>query len=108
MADFTLKAGDLEPAIGAQLLDANKLPIDLTGKTVAFRMRLKSGVAGVYKVSSSATITTAASGLVAYSWTGTDTDTAGLYVAEFIVTAAGRPMTVPNATYLTVQVLARL
>ena len=44
-------------------------------------------------------------GIVSYSWGATDTDTAGLYMAEWEVTfAGGIPMTFPRNGHLDVNV----
>lgn len=109
MADFTLKQGDLGPSLFAQLLEPDpdnpgqRRPINLTGRQVQFRMRLKGSV-GALKVDRAAVVTDAVNGRVRVDWAGADTDTVGLFVAELRV---GTPQqTVPNDTHLVVSVIA--
>lgn len=103
MADFVIKRNDLDPAIEAQLLNADGTPLDLTGRTVKFIMRLRSGSSP--KVNANATIASATDGQVSYSWTGTDTDTSGSYIAEWETTLAGRKQTIPSGGYLTIDIV---
>ena len=57
------------------------------------------------KVNAQATIVSAEDGIVSYSWGATDTDAAGLYMAEWEVTfAGGIPMTFPRNGNLCVNV----
>lgn len=81
--------------------------VDLTTATsVLFLMR--NAIVGL-KVNALATITAAATGAVAYTWTGTDTDTAGLYDGEFQVTwGSGKIETFPNDSYLKIKIYADL
>lgn len=74
--------GNREP-IAAQLLDANGDAVDLTGRTLYFRMvELSGGTVVVNNVA--ATVTDAATGLVQYSPAAEDVDTAGVYGCYFI------------------------
>lgn len=74
--------GNLEP-IGATLTDIDGVKLNLSGKTILFRMVLISD--GTVKINSvSATIDTAADGEVSYSPASGDMDTAGLYAMYFI------------------------
>lgn len=74
--------GNLEP-IGAALKDIDGTDLDLTGKTIKFRMVLISD--GTVKINSaSATLDTASTGLVSYSPSSGDMDTAGLYACYFV------------------------
>lgn len=74
--------GNLEP-IGFQLLDINREAINISGKSLKFRM--VNATTGTAKIAAgSCTIITAASGIGQYQPTGTDFDTAGTYVAYVI------------------------
>ena len=74
--------GNLEP-IGAALKDIDGAQIDVTGLTILFRMILISD--GSVKINNAAgAIDTALTGLVSYTPSGTDMDTAGRYACYFI------------------------
>lgn len=103
MADIVLKRGDRSPSVTATLRQAG-VPIDLTGASVVFVMRSKSGQAPA-KVNAAATIVTPASGIVRYDWIAGDVDTAGLFYAEFKVTLTGKVVTCPNTGHLEVTIL---
>lgn len=105
MADFTIKRGDLLPAIEATITYSDGTAVNLAGATVKFLM---ADAASTLKVDAGATIVDAAAGEVKYSWSGTDTDTIGTYRAEFEATFSGSPMTAPNTTYLEVRIIADL
>jgi hypothetical protein len=103
--DFVIKKGDLLPAIVATLKDANG-PVDLTGTTVKFILR-KVGATAT-KVNATAAIDgdqVNNKGKVSYTWVGTDTDTAGVYEAEWQATFTGsKPMTFPNDGYNVIRI----
>ena len=81
---FYLKQNDTAPSIRATLKDGSGSVIDLTGASVRFHMK---DLSGTVKIDTAATIISpATSGIVQYNWTGSDTDTAGTYYAEFEVT----------------------
>ena len=73
-------------AIGATLLDNNGNALNLTGKSIKFRMVHETGSSkGTVKVNNAtATIDTAASGQVSYTPDAADVDTAGLFACYFI------------------------
>ena len=75
--------GNLEP-IGATLTDIDGAALNLTGKTILFRMVLIVSPNTVVINNKSAALDVAASGQVSYSPTGTEMDTAGQYACYFI------------------------
>lgn len=101
---FNIKQNDTGPAMLATLQDASGAAVNLTGASVRFHMRSVSG--GNPVVDASATVVTAASGIVRYNWAAEDTDSVGTYQAEFEVTYAdGSIETFPNDGYIAVQIV---
>lgn len=102
MADFNIKRNDTDPPITATLQDSNGA-VDLTGSTVKFIM--KSPDNNTAKVNSPATISDAVNGQVQYFWQQGDTDTAGLFFAEWEVTLpSGKVATFPNNTFNSIMI----
>lgn len=104
---FVLRRNDLLPSITIQAAYSDGTAVDLTGATnPTFRMRAYGAADGsTPKVAATATIVGAETdGLLRYAWAGTDTDTAGLFLAEFEVRLGGKRITFPSSTILTVQV----
>lgn len=106
--DFYIKQGDLLPEIQGICKDEDTdLAIDLTAATgVKFRM-FKPGSA-TPKIDAVGSFVDKANGVVKYSWQGTDTDTKGVYDAEFEVTFGAGTLTFPNWTHLKVKVTAEV
>lgn len=101
-----MKRGDVFPKIRATLKDSTGAAIALAGTTVTFRMR---GVnAAAVKVEAAATIIDADAGRVEYAWTGTDTDTSGLFNAEWSISFSGSAETVPNNGYVQILIVDNL
>lgn len=103
----TFTQNDLRTGIGDQLIDAQTgSPINLTGSTAAFRMISQTDKS--VKINDvSATFTDVPNGKVAYSWTGTDLDTPGLYWGWWIVTTGGKSEHFPgDGEKMTVKVVA--
>lgn len=63
--------------------------VNLTGKTVEFRMVDSSGTDVIAQTSTGVTVTTAASGEVEYDFLAAGAATAGRYYAYFVVTSSG-------------------
>lgn len=106
MSDFHIKKRDLAPTVKATLVAPNGNPILLAGDVnVYFNLRLK-GTTGIPKVNRGVcTILDATAGRVEYVWAGGDTDTAGLFEAEFeVVFGPATPMTFPNRHYKIVEI----
>lgn len=93
-ADLTLWQGNLLPCPRRILMGANKLPVDLRGSTVYFRLT-KDDVTVFEKL---AVIEgDPQSGVVRYEWQSGDTDRYGLFEAQWVVIKDdGRPMTLPG------------
>ena len=101
---FYIKKNDTSPKMLATLQDASGVAVNLTGASVRFHLRTLDGLSTV--VDAAATIVTAASGIVRYTWGAPDTATAGSYQAEFEVTYADASVeTFPNDGYISVEIL---
>lgn len=95
---FYIKAGNTAPAIRVILKYPDGDPVNITGHT-SLRFHLR-GPDGVNVVDADATANDEAAGDVQYSWSNGDTDTPGLYRAEWEVTyASGKIETFPNFGY---------
>jgi len=81
--------GDTGPDITAVIHaeDDVNAPVDLTGASVRFQMRLPQG--NKYKVNAAAVIDDAVSGQVSYAWGANDLSQPGEYQAQFEVTYPG-------------------
>ena len=85
MTDFRLKEGDTEPPLTVTLKrDGSAFDLStVTNASVQFRMGATDEDP---QVDASATIVDAGAGEVQYDWQSGDTDTAGTYNCEFVVT----------------------
>ena len=99
---FYIKANDTASFLTRDLKDAFGAPVNVTGASVVFSMRVKP--AGTIKVDGEdAVIVTAGTGRVRYEWLAANTDTADEYESEFQVTYAnGKIQTFPNDGYIPV------
>lgn len=98
-----IKKDSLRPILQATIYGSDSAAIDITGATaVTFTMYNSSEV----KIDAVAgTIVDASAGQVSYTWTGTDTDTAGTYYAYFDVTmSGGYSMKAPTKNELIIEV----
>ena len=101
MSTFYLKSNDTSPSITATLRDAEGTLIDLTGASVNFHMYDADGTVKV----DAAAVVADNDGVVRYDWIAADTDTVGVFYAEFEVTYAdGTVETFPNTTNIKVKI----
>lgn len=102
---FQLKAGDTAPPFVGRCLDPKGSPIPTLGAAVRFRMRPQVGGIAV-PIDRPATWSDVARAEASYQWQAGDTDTPGLYDAEFHVTFGdGHGETFPNGEYAVVEIL---
>jgi len=101
---FYIKQNDTASFITRDLKDAFGAPVNVTGATVKFSMRVKP--AGTVKVDDQdAVIVTAGTGRVRYEWTAANTNTADEYEGEFQVTYAnGKIQTFPKDGHIPIVV----
>ena len=91
--DFIMTAGDRLPSFQSTL-ELGGTAVDLTGCTVVFQFKHEDATAAT---SSSATIVTAASGVVRYDWGASDLSESGDYTGKWVVThSTGKTFSVPN------------
>ena len=104
MADptFYIKQNDSRPELDVYLRDDKDRSINITGATVKFNMR--SAADNSVKINNgSVTTVSSTAGRVKYSFTTTNTDTAGNFDGEFEVPFVGGPVeTFPNDGYIKV------
>jgi len=103
MADLThfMARNDLLPSLSITCTYADGTAVDLsTATTPKFYMRSAQDASASVKVDATATVTNGAGGELTYSWSSGDTDTAGVYLAEFEVQIGGRKLTFPNGTQI--------
>lgn len=108
MARIVMKTGDLRPPVYASLTDSTSGIVDLSSASgVKFIMTLAG--ASVATVDTAASIVTGSTGDVAYSWSSGDTDTAGIYNAEFEVNwGSSVYQTFPADGYIEVEIVEDL
>lgn len=101
--DLTLKRGDTRHCIKAILRNQEGVPVDLTGCCVMFSM---APLLRPVTINRAAHIENAEAGEVWVVWVPGETDTAGIFRAEFKVTYPdGRRETFPHNGYIGIQIL---
>ena len=104
--DVTIKRGDTRNCIKAILKDVDGNPVNLTGCEVKFHMALIHRAAMIDRAIH---VENAAEGEVWVVWAPGETDTAGMYWAEFeVMYNDGRLETFPNNGYVSIQILKDL
>jgi len=87
---FELRIGDSLVPLDAELFRTNasgvSAAVDLTGHTVTFTL-INAATGAALITDDAVTITTAASGLVRYTWDAADIVTAGIYRGTFTATS---------------------
>ena len=91
---FKIAKGDLDAPLG-RTLQQDGVAVDLTGKTVEFKMVASDGTVTVDWTSSNVTIVTASEGKVQYDFQSGDVDTAGTFYYWFRVVASSETKTFP-------------
>lgn len=100
MKIFQIKRGDTSPVLRFALEPTTQ---SIAGASVRFQMRSK---ALALMVDEPATIVSELPGVVEYAWREIDTETAGVFDAEFKVTYAdGGIETFPNTTFIFVRIM---
>ncbi len=100
---FVIKQGDTLPALRRTLLNSDGTPIDLTSATAVRFHMIESGTPMIDEAA--VVVPPEVDGVVEYPWAAGDTDTAGVFQAEFEVTfAAGTVITVPNDRFMQVRI----
>ena len=103
VADFFIKQGDTLPVLTDTLTYSNGTAVNLAGASVTFVMRAMT--ANATTTNATATVTNAATGAISYTFTATDTATAGMYMANWLVTfGGGALMTFPTDGYIEINV----
>lgn len=103
MDTFEMKRGDLLPEFERTLTDGTGTAVVIpVGATLKLKMRTRGSETA--KINANATIVNAATGEVKYTWAGTDTDTSGVYRAEFELITASKKTTFPNNGYILVRI----
>ena len=87
MSDITFVASDTGPSVSGTIIDSTNAPVNLTGATVKFQMRLL--YERRFAVDAVAIIVNAAAGTVRYDWMAGDLALAGEYQSQWQVTYPG-------------------
>lgn len=103
MADFVLKVGDRNPSLRCILRDAAGAKNLAGASGVTFAMK-----SGTTVKSGAAVIEDSLGGVVRYDWAVGDTNTVGVYDAEFVVTESSKQQSFPNDRYISVEVKAEI
>ena len=103
---FIIKQNDTSPSFQVTLLDANDVPILLTGATVRLHVKPLNGGSNL---DVPMTIVNPTGGVVLYDWSTGDTSTAGTYSAEIQVTYSDSSIeTFPNDDRIAVVITPEL
>ena len=98
---FRIKTNDTKPLLIGTLKDPAGAKVDISGATARFHMK-KYGASSL-KVDALASVTNGSEGQVSYSWSASDTDTAGTYYGEIEITYSDSKLeTFPNNGYFNI------
>lgn len=101
--DHVIKQGATQPALETQLTAAGS-PVNLTGKTVTWRMRNQE-TKGAVAIAGTVSVLDAATGRVRYNFAAADTATMGVFEGEFVVaTGGGAPDIFPDEGFTVVRI----
>jgi hypothetical protein len=104
--DFTIKQGDTLPALDMWFSDGKGAPIDLTDASVRLVITKPNWEVLLDKPCA---VLDAKEGYAQYCWQEGDTDTPGIYWAEFkIIWPLGLRLTVPHVHYLRFEIVRKL
>lgn len=106
-AGDVLKQGDTLPELAALLYDHLGVAVNLTGSDVTFAMVREDGRRA--PVQDLATVVSASTGSVKYSWTAADTAEPGRYRGEFKVRviSSGAISSYPSDGYIPITILPK-
>ena len=96
---FSMSVDDTSPAIQVTCQDSSGTAVSVAGASeVRFKMQTQDKVTDKVNNTANTSIVDGAAGIVKYDWQTGDTDTAGVYLAKFIITYSdGTIETFPNA-----------
>lgn len=103
---FFIKLGDLLPLLVVAPKDAAGVGVTFPGGSTA-TFSMWDANTGTYKITAAtATIGTGADGksTLSYTWSGTNTNTAGQYGGQFVVTSSSKAETFPTPRHLRILV----
>lgn len=101
----TIKAGDTKPVFRLKLME-DGTPFNLTGYDVTIAIRHANDDTVI--VDGAATVEDETRGIVTYSWSSGETDTAGTYEFEIVADDGVDEITFPNRGTETVHIQERL
>ena len=108
MDSFLIRRNDRLPALSATLTNSAGAAYNLTAATVRLNMREVGGSTNKINTAS-VTIVSATAGTISYSWGATDTNSTGIYYAEFEDTSSGAlERTFPNPDFVLIHVTPSL
>ena len=106
MSDYSIKQGDTLPPVAVTLMQNDGTVVNLSGLVVDFQMRQR-GVDDVV-LTGAAEIVSALGGTVKYDWSMGETDTIGLFDAEFVVTFLDGQQTYPTDGSIEIEIKPNL
>ena len=103
----TMKRNDTRPFLDVSLQDVSGNALDLQASVSGITFTMKNlDDDSVAVQAQSATIIPETTGMVRYSWSPSDTSTAGTYVGEFqVLYNDGTKLTIPTSTVLSIVIL---